>query len=154
MRFLKFLHPFTYNMKNIFYSLTCLWLASCQSTPIVLEASTLKLTGASEKLLYFGFDEGDEILFSFEELNGRELEAIQIKEYPAFTKYSDLHLTRIDSLGLDVRKKGILHFVSTMQILLSALSATTSPENQAAYSVPDSTPTCTGAPYTTPPTKS
>ncbi|MGL5888387.1 MAG: hypothetical protein ACRC3B_00800, partial [Bacteroidia bacterium] len=34
---------------------------------------TLKISGNSEEILYYGFAEGDKILFSFSETDGKEL---------------------------------------------------------------------------------
>ncbi|HEX7847446.1 MAG TPA: hypothetical protein VF476_16710, partial [Chitinophagaceae bacterium] len=39
-------------------------------TPITVAESTLKVAIMSEEVFYFGFAEGDQLVFSFEEANG------------------------------------------------------------------------------------
>lgn len=63
---------------------------------------TIRLAGNQTEILYFGFDEGDEIKFSFKELNNKELGEIEILEYPSFSRFSQFKSKNIENKSLKV----------------------------------------------------
>lgn len=100
---------------TLLYSLITLTLAA--QTPITLSESTFKMGGLEEKEFYFGFCEGDELIFDFKETNGKELQEIEISEYPATSKYSEFQTSKIENYRLKVSKTGIYK----LRLLNSAL---------------------------------
>lgn len=87
-------------------------LYSCdfRSNPILLAESSIKLDSLANESVFLGFDEGDHLLFSFKEVNGLEIEQIEVSEYPSFTKFSDFKSKGIDSLLIKVPKQGVYEF--------------------------------------------
>ena len=79
-------------------------------TTIDVAESTLKVSGMREEIFYYGFDEGDQILFNFEEINGKELKEIEITEYPTSTKFMDYKSIKITNKIINVTSKGIYKF--------------------------------------------
>lgn len=92
-------------------AILCLGLtnAFCQEAMDVTE-QTVKIGGLSEEVLYFGFAEGDRIIFNFEELDKKELKEIEIVEYPSNPKFSDYKTGRIENKSISVFQKGIYIF--------------------------------------------
>ncbi|MCW3104459.1 MAG: hypothetical protein JWO09_2899 [Bacteroidetes bacterium] len=80
-----------------------------QNTIDVAE-STLKVSGLSEEIFYYGFSEGDQLIFSFEELNRKELKEIEIIELPASSKFMDYKTARIDNKTITITNTGIYKF--------------------------------------------
>lgn len=71
---------------------------------------TVKIAAKNSEVVYFGFEESDEIVFSFEELSGKELKEIEIFEYPDKTKYQDYESLSIENKKLKVSRRGIYGF--------------------------------------------
>jgi hypothetical protein len=71
---------------------------------------TLKISGNSEEVLYYGFAEGDRILFSFSETNGKEIKEIEVAEYPSNSKFSDYKTSKIENKSIDVIRKAVYKF--------------------------------------------
>jgi len=94
--------------------LTFLFLSVTSSlfsqTPIDVTEQTIKIGGMREELLYFGFAEGDQIVFNFTEVDGKELKEVDISEYPSTSKYADFKTARIDNKTITVNRKGIYQF--------------------------------------------
>lgn len=81
-----------------------------EQEPIMVFESTLKVTGVGEEKFYFGFAEGDKIIFDFKEVNGKELKEIEIAEYPSSTKFMDYKTKEITNKSIPVTKTGIYVF--------------------------------------------
>ena len=43
---------------------------------------TIKVAALSEEVFYYGFADDDKIVFSLEEINGKEVKEVEILEYP------------------------------------------------------------------------
>lgn len=71
---------------------------------------TLKVGGLSTEELYYGFAEGDEIIFSFEEVKGKELKEIEITELPSNSKFMDFKTKLISGKRIKVRKTSVYKF--------------------------------------------
>jgi hypothetical protein len=71
--------------KIITLALTALTLYSLRTeiSPIDVAESTLKIGAFGEDVFYYGFAEGDKLIFNFEEINGKELKEIEIIELPS-----------------------------------------------------------------------
>lgn len=80
------------------------------STPVEVADSTLKISGLGEEVFYYGFAEGDQIVFSFEEVNGKELKEVEISEWPSNSKFMDYKTKKIENKTITVTKTGIYKF--------------------------------------------
>lgn len=99
-------------MKTFFinFSLSGVFLTSFAQAPIDIVESTLKINGNSEEVYYCGFNEGDQIIFNFEELNGKELKEIEILELPSSSKFMDYKTFKITDKKINVVNTGIYKF--------------------------------------------
>lgn len=70
---------------------------------------TIKVPGLDEQRLLFGFATGDKIVFSFQEVDNKEVKEVEIIEYPSNSKYSDYKSKKIDKT-LSVAKQGVYIF--------------------------------------------
>ena len=60
-----------------------------QLEPIDVAEMTIKIGGTKTVEHYYGFAEGDQILFNFEEVKGKPLKVIEIIELPSNSKFMD-----------------------------------------------------------------
>lgn len=82
-----------------------------QLQPIDVVDQTIKLGGlGGEENLYVGFAEGDQIVFNFKEVDGKELKSIDVSEYPSTPKYSEFKTSEITNKVLNVNRRGIYQF--------------------------------------------
>lgn len=80
-------------------------------TPIDLAEKTLKIAGlGGEEVFYYGFAEGDQLIFNFEEVNGKELKEIEIIELPSSSKFMDFKAKKIENKVLNISRTGIYKF--------------------------------------------
>ena len=63
--------------------------------PVTVVDNTLKIAARSEEVFYYGFAEGDQVVFNFEEVNGKDLKEIEIMEYPASSVFRDYKTKKI-----------------------------------------------------------
>lgn len=92
----------------LIYFLISTSLLLAQIQPIEVFSSSLKISG--EEHLYFAFEEGDEIIFNFEELKDKELKEIEISEYGASSKYLEFNISKLENKKIRVSKKSIYDF--------------------------------------------
>jgi hypothetical protein len=71
---------------------------------------TIKIGIKSEEVVYFAFEEGDEIIFSFKEINDKELKEIEIFEFPNNIKYQNYESSEILKKQLKVGKRAVYGF--------------------------------------------
>ena len=78
-------------MKN-FSILFCLLLANVSNifaqTPITICEQTIKIGAMGEENLFYSFTTGDQILFDFTEINGKELKELEVDELYSKNKIS------------------------------------------------------------------
>ena len=99
--------------KKITYTLLLLsfyTLLNAQLSPIDVAENTVKISRFGEEIFYYGFTEGDQVIFSFEEVNGKELKEIEIVEMPSSSKFMDYKTKRIDKKRLTINRTGIYKF--------------------------------------------
>ena len=72
-----------------------------QKTVDVAESS-IKVGIKAEEEVYFGFAEGDKLIFSFEEANGKEMKEVEIVEMPSSSKFLEFKTSKIDSKTINV----------------------------------------------------
>lgn len=86
--------------------------------PITVAETNFKLLILGEEIFYFGFAEGDQLLFSFEEQNGKDLKEVEIVELPATSRYKEFKTSGIQKKILTVPRTGIYQFRFANSVLL------------------------------------
>lgn len=79
-------------------------------TPVDIFESTLKVGSFGEEVFYYGFAEGDQLIFNFKEVNGKELKELEIIELPSSSKFMDYKTKSIENKTLNITKTGIYKF--------------------------------------------
>jgi hypothetical protein len=98
--------------KNFTIAVTMLLFctSSFGQDPIDVTDQTIKIKGFKEEELYFGFAEGDKLIFNFQVLDDKELKEIEIIEYPNTSKFSDYKTRKIENKVITINKKGVYIF--------------------------------------------
>lgn len=78
--------------------------------PVDVAESTLKVSAFSEEVFYYGFAEGDQVIFSFKEMHGKPLKELEIKEVPGSTVFMDYKTEKISSKTILIQRTGIYKF--------------------------------------------
>ncbi|MFT5820562.1 MAG: hypothetical protein ACI8ZM_001805 [Crocinitomix sp.] len=99
-------------MKNILSIFSFILFSTTYSQITVIDVAdlTVKVGGVSSEVLYYGFSEGDQIIFNFEEINGKPLKEIEIMEMPSNSKFADFKSTLITDKVIQVHKTGVYGF--------------------------------------------
>lgn len=79
-------------------------------TPVTVAESTIKVAGLGEETLYYGFAEGDQLVFSFQEVNGKELKALEIGEVSGSSLFMDFKTKSIATKTFHIASTGIYTF--------------------------------------------
>lgn len=82
----------------------------CGQTIIDVADNTLKVRSLGEEVFYYGFAEGDQLIFNFQELNGKELKEVEIVELPSSSKFMDYKTTKVENKKIDITKNSIYKF--------------------------------------------
>lgn len=82
---------------------------SIGQTPIDVAETTLKIAGFGEEEFYYGFAEGDQLIFSFEEVKGKELKEVEIIELPSSSRFMDYKTSRTEKT-IVVNRTGVYKF--------------------------------------------
>jgi len=82
---------------------------SLQNRVLVAE-TTVKISSLGSEELYFGFNEGDQVIFNFELIKGKNLKEIEIFEYPNTSIFMDYKTEFINDKSISISKKGIYKF--------------------------------------------
>jgi hypothetical protein len=72
--------------------------------------STMKIVAMGTEEYLCGFAEGDQLVFNFEEVNGKELKELEIVELPSSSKFLDYKTTKVVNKTLSVSKTAIYKF--------------------------------------------
>ena len=81
-----------------------------QLQPVDVAELTIKVGAMGSEELFYGFAEGDQIVFNFEELKGKELKELEIIELPSISKFMDYKTTKIVDKKINVNKKAVYQF--------------------------------------------
>lgn len=84
--------------------------AFCQLEPVDVADLTIKVGGMKTEELYYGFAEGDQIVFNFEDVKGKAMKEIEIIELPSNSKFMDYKSTSISDKKIKVNKKSVYKF--------------------------------------------
>lgn len=77
---------------------------------IDIAENTIKISALEEQVFHYGFAEGDQNIFNFEEINGKELKELEILEMPGSSKFMDYKTIKITNKTLNIQKNGIYKF--------------------------------------------
>lgn len=78
--------------------------------PIDIAESAVKVGIKAEEVVYYGFAEGDKLIFSFEEANGKEMKEVEIVEMPSTSRFMDVKTSKIENKTITVSRTGIYKF--------------------------------------------
>lgn len=84
--------------------------AFAQLPPIDVADIVIKVGGLGYEELFYGFAKGDQIIFNFEELKGKELKEVEITELPSSSKFMDYKSTKIENKKVLVNQESIYQF--------------------------------------------
>ena len=87
-------------------------------SPVLVSETNFKLPILGEEFFYFGFAEGDKVLFSFQEENGKDLKEIEIVEWPGTSRYKEFKTSNIQNKTLTVPRTGIYQFRFANTVML------------------------------------
>lgn len=77
---------------------------------IDIAENTLKVLPQGEEIFYYGFAEGDQLIFNFEEVNGKELKEFEIMFMPSKSIFMDYKTNKIEKKILTIAETGIYKF--------------------------------------------
>ena len=80
-----------------------------QKTVDVAESS-IKIGIKGEETIYFGFAEGDQLIFSFEEINGKEMKEVEITEMPANSRFIEYKTSKLENKTISIPRTAIYKF--------------------------------------------
>ena len=84
--------------------------AYAQINTIDVAENTLKVGALGEEIFYYGFAEGDQLIFNFEEINGKELKELEIIELPGSSKFMDYKTKKIENKTINITETGVYKF--------------------------------------------
>ena len=107
-------------IKAILTSILSVWafLLSGQA-PIDIADNMLKVPPSGEKIFYYSFSEGDQLIFNFEEVSGKELKEIEIAAVRSSSLFRDYKTRKIENKILHISETGIYKFRFTNSNLVS-----------------------------------
>lgn len=79
-------------------------------TPITVAEKTVKIGTLGQQVFYYGFAQGDKMIFSFEEITGKELKEIEITEMPSSSKFMDYKVKKILNKKININQTGVYKF--------------------------------------------
>jgi hypothetical protein len=80
------------------------------STALDVADITLKIGAKSEEILYYGFAEGDLIVFNVKEMDGNALKEVEITALPENVKFKDYEVKEVKNKTIYAQQKGIYKF--------------------------------------------
>lgn len=104
--------PKLYPMKEtlLCFSLLAISAYSFSQQTIDVTEQTIKVGAMKTEEMYFGFAEGDQVIFNFQEADKKEIKEIEIVEWPNTSKFSDFKTTKIDNKTLNVSRTAVYKF--------------------------------------------
>lgn len=96
--------------RTIFFALIQLSIYSYSQEPIDVTDQTIKIKATKEEELYFGFAEGDKVIFNFKEVGNKELKEIEVIEYPGNSKFSDFKTNKVENKVFNILKQSVYVF--------------------------------------------
>lgn len=98
-------------MKNVAIGLVLLcFQGAAQPARINVAENTLKIGTMGEEIFYYAFAEGDQIIFSFNELGGKGLKEVEIIEYPSNSRFMEFKADKVENKQITVQHSGVYAF--------------------------------------------
>lgn len=85
-------------------------LTSYGQKPVDVAESSIKVGIKGEESVFFGFAEGDQLIFSFEEATGKEMKEVEILEWPSSSKFMEYKTSKIENKTINITRTGIYKF--------------------------------------------
>jgi len=85
-------------------------LQAAAQKPIEVVENTLKVAAWGDEEFYYGFAEGDQLIFSFEETKGKDLKEVEIIEWPSTSKFADYKTSRVHNKVIHIPREGVYKF--------------------------------------------
>ena len=113
--------PHKNQMKQFLFTAICCFLliASKSQTPIDVAENTMKVPSQGDQVFYYGFAEGDQLVFNFEEVDGKELKELEISFMPSNSIYMEYKTKKIENKVIQIRETGVYKFRFTNTNLFS-----------------------------------
>ncbi|GAA4457603.1 hypothetical protein [Rurimicrobium arvi] len=68
------------------------------------------MAASAEEIFYYGFAEGDKVIFNFEEVNGKELKELEILAMPSSSLFMDYKTKKVENKTVVIPETGIYKF--------------------------------------------
>ena len=78
--------------------------------PVTVAQLTIDIGAKKSEEMFYGFAEGDVIIFSFEEINGRKVRSIEITELPNNIRFSDMNQASTREFKINVTNESVYKF--------------------------------------------
>ncbi|TAG99933.1 MAG: hypothetical protein EAZ15_10170 [Sphingobacteriales bacterium] len=78
--------------------------------PITVAEKTVKIGILGQQIFYYGFAQGDQMIFSFEETTGKEIKEIEITEMPSSSKFMDYRVKKLINKKINISQTGVYKF--------------------------------------------
>ncbi len=86
---------------------------SIYASTIKVAEGSLKIKPTSEEVFFYAFAAGDEVVFSFDEINGEVLNKIEIIELPSTSKLMGYQTEKLKNKTIQINKTGVYKFCFT-----------------------------------------
>lgn len=100
--------------------LSAFTLLAVGQTPVDVADNTVKVPPSGESVFHYGFAEGDQLVFSMEELNGKELKEVEIAALPSSALFTDYKTKKVENKILTIAQTGVYRFRFANANLLGA----------------------------------
>lgn len=97
-------------MRPIIFLLLLTTIQTCAQPSIEVADLTFKLKSGANDTLYFGFAAGDQVIFSFEETDGKGLKEVTVFGFPRQKIYAGYEISQLIDKSLVVLKESVLGF--------------------------------------------
>jgi hypothetical protein len=78
--------------------------------PILVAESSVKVGIKGEEFVFFGFAAGDQLIFSFEEANGKDMKEVEILEMPANSRFIEYKTSKLENKTITIPRTSIYKF--------------------------------------------
>lgn len=85
-------------------------LISLSQNPVDVTEKSIKVAAMATTTEYYGFAEGDKIIFDFSVEKGKDLKDVTISEYPNSVRFAEHNIEKIENKILSIQRKAIYKF--------------------------------------------
>lgn len=89
---------------------TCITINGLAQKPVDVVENTIKIAAWGDEVFYYGFAEGDQLIFNFEETKDKELKEIEILEWPSASKFADFKTSRVFNKVITIPRTAVYKF--------------------------------------------